>query len=70
MILFYLSIIAIVLMVSYAGIEGTLRLFLYFDLQFQFLIIRIRKYFLGRELRRQLNVIRKDLDAKRTPIKK
>lgn len=57
-------------MVSYAGVEGTLRLFLYCDYQFRFLMIEIRRYFLGRELRRQLNVIRKDLDAKRTPIKK
>ena len=70
MILFYLLIIAIVLMVSYAGIEGTLRLFLYCDYQFRFLMIQIRRYFFGIKLRRQLNVIRKDLDAKRTPIKK
>lgn len=57
-------------MVAYAGIEGTLRLFLYYDYQFKFLVIEIRRYFLGRKLRMKLNVIRKDLNAKRTPNKK
>ncbi len=70
MILFYLTIITILLMVAYAGIEGTLRLFLYYDYQFKFLVIEIRRYFLGRKLRMKLNVIRKDLNAKRTPNKK
>lgn len=57
-------------MVAYAGIEGTLRLFLYCDLQFKFLMIQIRRYFFEIKLRRQLTFIRKDLNAKRTPIKK
>jgi len=70
MILFYLTIITILLMVAYAGIEGTLRLFLYYDYQFKFLVMQIGRYFLGRKLRRQLTFIRKDLHAKRTPIEK
>jgi hypothetical protein len=70
MILFYLIILTIVLMVAYSGVEGTLRVFHYYDLQFRLLIIRVRTYFMGRKLRRQLNIIRRDLDAKRTPIKK
>jgi hypothetical protein len=70
MILFYTSVAIVMLMIAYAGVEGTLRVFTYWDLKIRFLIIRIRMYFMGRKLRRQLYFMRKELDAKRTPIKK
>ena len=50
----YIAILVILLMIAYGGVEGTLRVFAYLDLQFRFAIVRIRMFFLERELRRRL----------------
>ncbi len=50
----YVLILVIVLMVAYGGVEGTLRVFAYLDLQFRFAIVRIRMFFIERKLRRRL----------------
>ena len=50
----YVLILVILLMIAYGGVEGTLRVFAYLDLQFRFAIVRIRMFFIERKLRRRL----------------
>lgn len=50
-------------MIAYAGFEGTMRVFVYLELQIKYAYIRIIMYFMGRKLRRQLNITRRDFDA-------
>jgi|TARA_B100000925_G_C21921117_1_gene435910 hypothetical protein len=50
----YLSIFILLLMVAYAGMDGTMRLFMYLDLQLRYAILRIRMGLLGWKLRRHL----------------
>ena len=59
----YFLIAIILLMIAYAGFEGTMRVFVYLELQIKYAYIRIIMYFIGRKLRRQLNITRKDYDA-------
>ena len=63
MLTFYLLVLIVLLMIAYAGFEGTMRVFAYLDLQLKFLVVRIRMYFIGRKLRKQLIRIREELDA-------
>ena len=63
MLTFYLLVLIVLLMIAYAGFEGTMRVFAYLDLQLKFLVVRIRMYFMGRKLRKQLIRIREELDA-------
>lgn len=60
---FYFLIAIILLMIAYAGFEGTMRVFVYLELQIKYAYIRIIMYFMGRKLRRQLNITRRDFDA-------
>lgn len=41
-------------MVAYAGVDNTLRVFTYLELQIKFLPIRIRLFFFERKLKRML----------------
>mgnify|MGYP001166753836 FL=1 len=50
----YVAILVVLLMIAYGGVEGTLRVFAYLDLQFRFAIVRIRMFFIERKLRRRL----------------
>lgn len=50
----YLTIAIIALMVAYAGVEGTMRVFYYLDLQLRFAYIRIRMHLMANKLKRQL----------------
>jgi len=50
----YFLLLIIVLMIAYGGVEGTLRVFAYLDLQFRFAIVKIRMFFIERKLRRRL----------------
>tara|TARA_R100000406_G_C3083808_1_gene117701 strand:+ start:79 stop:291 length:213 start_codon:yes stop_codon:yes gene_type:complete len=63
MLTFYLLVLIVLLMIAYAGFEGTMRVFAYLDLQLRFLVVRIRMYFMGRKLRKQLIRIKEELDA-------
>lgn len=63
MLTFYLLVLIVLLMIAYAGFEGTMRVFAYLDLQLRFLVVKIRMYFMGLKLRRQLIRIREELDA-------
>tara|TARA_R100000005_G_scaffold49740_1_gene23956 strand:- start:859 stop:1032 length:174 start_codon:yes stop_codon:yes gene_type:complete len=50
-------------MIAYAGVDGTMRVFAYLDLSIKYAIVRIRMYFMGRRLKRELISIKKELDA-------
>ena len=50
----YIFLIVILLMIAYDGVEGTLRVFAYFDLQFKYAIVKIRMFFIERKLRKRL----------------
>ena len=50
----YILLIIILLMIAYDGVEGTLRVFVYFDLQFKYAIVRIRMFFVERKLKKRL----------------
>jgi hypothetical protein len=57
----YLTVAIIILMVAYAGVENTLRLFEYINLQIRFLPLRIRMEFMRRKLKRQLDIDKEEL---------
>ena len=50
----YILLLVILLMIAYSGVEGTLRVFAYLDLQFRYAIVRLRMFFIGRKLRKRL----------------
>ena len=54
MISLYLTVAIFILMVAYAGMENTIRLFAYIDLQLRYIPIRIRMELMKRKLKRQL----------------
>jgi len=58
MIGFYLTVAILLLMIAYAGVENTVRLFRFADLVLRYQIIRIRSYFLMRKLKRGLDIDR------------
>lgn len=51
---FYLTIVILALMVAYAGVEGTMRVFTYLDLQLRYAWIRIKMELMRRKLKSQL----------------
>ena len=51
----YLVVAIVLLCVAYAGVDETMRLFAYLDLQLRFAWIRFRMMLMRRKLRRQLN---------------
>tara|TARA_R100000005_G_scaffold66249_2_gene34732 strand:- start:2253 stop:2429 length:177 start_codon:yes stop_codon:yes gene_type:complete len=57
MIGFYLTVSVVLLLVAYAGVEETTRLFRYTDLQLRYSIIKIRMEFMRRKLKKQLENI-------------
>ena len=52
---FYILFIIILMMISYAGTEGTLRVFQYLELLVKTFVIEIKKFFLKIKLKRQLD---------------
>jgi len=66
MISVYLTIVIVSLMIAYAGIEGTLRVFAYIDLQMKFIPIKIKMNYMKWSMKRQLdkdrNYILKELE--------
>lgn len=63
MITFYLLTLVVILMIAYAGVDATMRVFAYLDLTIRYAIVRVRMYFMGRRLKRELISIKKELDA-------
>jgi hypothetical protein len=50
----YLIVAVVLLLVAYAGVDETMRLFAYLDLQLRFAWIRFRMMLMRRKLKRQL----------------
>ena len=51
----YLVVAIVLLCIAYAGVEETMRLFAYLDLQLRFAWIRFRMVLMRRKLKRQLD---------------
>ena len=50
----YLVVAIVLLLVAYAGVEETMRLFAYLDLQLRYAFVRFRMMLLRRKLKQQL----------------
>ena len=50
----YLVVAIVLLLIAYAGVDETMRLFAYVDLQLRFAWIRLRMMLMRRKLKRQL----------------
>jgi len=50
----YLTITIIACMILYAGFEGTMRVFVYFDLQLRYAYVKIRMWMMKKQLEKQL----------------
>ena len=61
MIGFYLTVVIVILMVAYAGVENTRNLFIYINLQLRYFPIKIKMEMMKRKLKRQLDIDRKEL---------
>ena len=51
----YLVVAIVLLCIAYAGVEETMRLFVYLDLQLRFAWVRFRMMLMRRKLKRQLD---------------
>lgn len=51
----YVIIVTIILLIAFAGMEETMLLFAYIDLQLRFAVLRLRMKWMGWNLRRKLN---------------
>jgi len=58
MIALYICVLIIVLMIAYAGIEETIRVFGYLDLQLRFAFVRFRMYLMRKKLEKELMIFR------------
>jgi len=50
----YLTLVIILLMIAYAGVEGTLRVFTYLDVTIRLQFIKLQMKWMGWKLKRQL----------------
>ena len=50
----YLVVAIVILLIAYAGVEETMRLFAYVDLQLRYALVRFRMMLLRRKLKQQL----------------
>jgi len=50
----YVVITVVILCITYAGVEDTMRLFAYLDLQLRYTWVRFRMYLMRRKLEQQL----------------
>lgn len=55
----YFTIIILIGMIWYAGLEGTMRVFTYIELTTKYQFIKIQMYFMRRKLERQLGITNK-----------
>ena len=66
---FYALIAIVMLMIAYAGFEGTMRVFVYIELQIKYAYIKFIMWRMGRKLKRQLDIdtekFLKEYDVKR-----
>ena len=54
MLAFYLTIAILVCMVAYAGVESTMQLFAFVDLEIRWHIVLFRTFFIRRKLEKEL----------------
>lgn len=52
---FYITVAIILLMIAYAGVESTMNLFVYINLQLRYIPLRVRIEFMKRKLKKQLD---------------
>ena len=52
----YLVILILICMIAYAGVEGTMRLFVYMDLELRFTWVKFRIWMMKRKLKKQLGL--------------
>lgn len=66
---FYALIVIVMLMIAYAGFEGTMRVFVYIELQIKYAYIKFIMWRMSRKLKRQLDIdtekFLKEYDVKR-----
>jgi hypothetical protein len=60
MIGFYLTVSIVLVLIAYAGVDETRRLFFYIDLQLRYSIIRVRMELMRRKLKKQLMIDREN----------
>lgn len=60
MTLFYFLVALFLLLVAYAGIEETMRLVSYADLQVKYAYVKVRMYYMRKQLEKQLGKPPKD----------
>ena len=63
MIATYLTLFILIGMIWYAGLEGTMRVFYYIDLQFRYGIIRLQMWQMKRKLEKDLNLLPSDFSS-------
>ena len=54
MVAFYLCLLIFICLVAYAGLDATMRLFAYLDLELRYAWVRFRMYLMARKLKSQL----------------
>jgi len=54
MVAFYLTVLIFACMIWYAGLEGTMRVFAYLDLQMRYIGVQAQMKWMGWKLKRQL----------------
>lgn len=67
---FYVLIIILMMMIAYAGFEGTMRVFVYLELQIKYAYVRFIMWRMSRKLKKQLfsetNQLLKEINAKKS----
>jgi len=63
MVAFYLCVVILLCMIWYAGMEGTMRVFAYLDLQIRYLGIKFRMWRMKRDLERKLGLPTSDFSS-------
>lgn len=58
----YLTLIIILLMIAYAGVEGTMRVFTYLDLTLRYQVVKIQMRWMKWKLEKQLGFPHKNYD--------
>ena len=56
MVAFYLTVLILTCMIWYAGLEGTLRVFAYLDLQMRYAGVKFKMWQMKRRLEKQLDL--------------
>ena len=56
MVAFYLTVLILTCMIWYAGLEGTMRVFTYLDLQLRYFGIKVQMWRMKRQLENQLDL--------------